>query len=217
MKFTQSLYRLDTFLSGQVRDIVCYKDGIHEYLLMCVHLQDKRIPLVWIRTERHPIKSSVTTRMSSQAIAAMDTIKLSYDRSKLWASEDDNMMASVFSTLQFRHVVELLNIVHDVSRNYGVTGLNCMWYAAVVLGTLQGEFGRVWVNPPKRDWVKTALKLFGKDTKKATLSVEQRFLPRSPGSRRISLMDAEAWNAERLSPNPAPVVSLEQVSHNLTC
>jgi hypothetical protein len=149
--------------------------------------------------------------MSSQSLAALDTIKFSYDRSKLWNTEDDNMMASAFATLTFRHVIDLLRTVHDVSSTYGVTGLNCMWYAGVVMGTLQGGFGKVWVNPPRRDWVKIALRLFGKDTTQATQSVERQFVTKRPGMNRFSLMEAEAWQNESFSPKD-PAKTLDDVS-----
>jgi hypothetical protein len=184
---------------------------VHEYLLMCVHIQNRGVPLVWVRTERHPVKQSIA-KMSSQSLAALDTIKFSYDRSKLWNAEDDNMMASAFATLNFRHVIDLLNTVHEVSNKYGITGLNCMWYAGVVMGTLQGGFGKVWVNPPRRDWVKIALRLFGRDTTKATQSVEDRFAIKRPGMNRFSLMEQEAWQNERHSPQSSNQVPLDNVS-----
>ena len=177
---------------------------------MCVHLQNEGIPLVWVRTERHPVKSSIA-KLSSQSLAALDTIKFSYDRSKLWNPDDDNMMASAFGSLNFRHVIDLLHTVHEVSNTYGVTGLNCMWYAGVVMGTLQGGFGKVWVNPPRRDWVGIALKLFGKDTSKATQSVERQFATKRPGMNRFSLMEPEAWQNERFSPK-TPAQPLDAVS-----
>ncbi|KAF9520091.1 hypothetical protein BS47DRAFT_926171 [Hydnum rufescens UP504] len=188
---------LDSFKSGDVQDIVCYKDRVHEYLLMFVRIPNQGIPPVWVRTERHPMKSGIA-KMFSRSLDALDTIKFSYDRSKLWNPEDDNIMASAFADLNFRHVIDLLNTIHELTNIRGITGLNHTWYARIVIGTLQGGFGRVWLNPPQRDWV-IALNLFGRDTTQATQSVEHRFAIEQPSMNTLSLMQQDEWKNETLA------------------
>ncbi|KAF9506141.1 hypothetical protein BS47DRAFT_458773 [Hydnum rufescens UP504] len=48
---------LHAFISGDVRDIECYL-GHWSSLLMCVHIQNQRVPIVWLRA-----KSCVRLRM----------------------------------------------------------------------------------------------------------------------------------------------------------
>jgi hypothetical protein len=105
-------------------------------------------------------------------------------------------MASTFASLNFRHVMDLLNTVNKVTIPFLRPGSDSMWYAGVVMGLLHGGFGKYWVNPPPPDWVNVATDLFGRHAAGATQSVEHQFAIQHPNVKRISLMEPETWKTE---------------------
>jgi hypothetical protein len=170
----------------------------HEYLLMCVHIHNEGIPLVWVRTERQHLERAI---ISSPPSSPPDIIKFSHDRSKLWKAGNDDIMATTFAALNFRHVIDLLNIVHLFIFPFS---WDAMWYATVVMGMLHGGFGKSWAKPPPPDWVKIALNLFAKDMPRTTRAVQHQFAIQHPKTKRVSLMKPGTWENESAPPSQPP-------------
>ncbi|KAF8595629.1 hypothetical protein BDV93DRAFT_514824 [Ceratobasidium sp. AG-I] len=137
-----------TLRKAWVNNVRCYCDGVHEFLLFELHKPNDgpaSLPRkFWLRVERMP------------------TIV----RKVLWVSqrsdaEDQFCMSSTIDTLLPRRrdlVAELdlvdnptvydlsplLDVIHHVSTTWNLFGTNCRWFCAVMLLSIEGEFGGNW-------------------------------------------------------------------------
>ncbi|KAF9503339.1 hypothetical protein BS47DRAFT_1490454, partial [Hydnum rufescens UP504] len=182
-KITSLKSPLRAFLSGDVRDIKCCKDsGGSHYLLICVHIQNKGVPIVWLRTEKQ--------------FNVSGTIQFSTDRSRLGQPYDDDIMATTFSTLDFRHVADLLN-------NVSATRIGSLSYASVVSGMLHGCFGGSWIEWPRSNWLKNTFDFLARDAADIE-TVQGKFAFQYPNAKMISLMDRETWKNKDYSLSQPP-------------
>jgi hypothetical protein len=149
---------------------------------MSVHIQNQRVPIVWLWAERWFGDSPCKIRFSA-------------DRSKLGEPPKGYAMATTFASLNFRHVLSLLNHI-----NIGYSGAYSWWWASTNMGMLHGGFGGSWVKPPSPGWLESSLKLFSRRTYSIE-SLQQRFAVQFPNAKKISLKDPETWkNSPLLSP-----------------
>ncbi|KAF8325885.1 uncharacterized protein EI90DRAFT_2031274 [Cantharellus anzutake] len=155
------------------------KSVSHDYLVLCIRTRSDQVRFgnrIWARCERNPGSiEGGPLRLSVMPAPAMDTIKFSFERSRLKGENDVAIMELAFDSLQVIHVAELLHIIHIVSPDYRLGSHNCWWFAAVAIGSLQ-VFGNDWTIQPSRDWIKSAVKVLGRNTEESTQRVLSLFV-----------------------------------------
>jgi hypothetical protein len=140
-----------TLQMSQVGDILCYRSGVHEFLLFIME------PLVpgrkfWMRLDRRP-KRGAGSWWSSQRAAAYDTYCMNYDRAVLLADEQKHLdLIDGLTNLSdprppsMHDIMLLMKTIQGASNQWGLLRENCRWFCAVTLDSLQGEFGGVWLT-----------------------------------------------------------------------
>jgi hypothetical protein len=151
-------------------------------LLMSVHIQNQRVPIVWLWVERLSYSNP-------------GTIQFSADCSKLFQPYDNAVMATAFATLNFCHVIDLLNNISvPHSDGYGYS----WWWTSLNFGMLHQGFGGSWVKPPSPKWLKNILPSFA--LRRASIeSLQHQFAIQYPNAKRISLRDLKRWKHESAS------------------
>jgi hypothetical protein len=148
---------------------------------MSVHIQNQRVPIIWLQAER--------------GIYDQGKIQFSADRSKLRKSCDPYAMATTFATLNFRHVIDLLNNINAVNSRISIYD---WWWASTNFGMLHQGFGGSWVKAPSPIWAESSVKFFTTHAD-SIASVQRQFAIQYPNAKRISLRDPESWKNEFVS------------------
>jgi hypothetical protein len=158
-------------------------------LLISVHIQNRRVPIVWLQAERWSYHTP-------------GTIQFSAGRPKLREACDDYTMATIFATLNFCHVIDLLNTFTIPHRD------RYAWrWVCLNLGMLHQGFGGSWVELPSPRWLEKSI-LFSPSYATRVESMQRQFAIQYPNARNISLRDQERWKHEPASPSQASDLTL---------
>lgn len=127
--------RVVEFFEAPIRNVNCYRCGIHEYLIIACEVMlpsTRQLTIVWFRLERNPSQKTMHM-LSGKPNPAADTVKAS-TRLELLHSQGDSRGHFVFHTtenprtvLKLRHILEMYNCFAQKSPSYALLKANCRW------------------------------------------------------------------------------------------
>ena len=174
--------------------------------------------IVWARAERTPsTQEKGVIGVIRNGSEAHDTIKFSYTGTLLRGSNDDLTMQLRCYNVKLIHVMHLFSLIHRHSTTYHAASFNCWWFAAgsspvlctrachsfcfstVGIGVLRHlEPNGDWTKRPTKEWVRSAVKTIGSNTKNVTDMVTREFLDHWRVREKVDLTDVAMWEVPHI-------------------
>ncbi|CAE6407945.1 unnamed protein product [Rhizoctonia solani] len=157
VELKSDLHDTPTLQALTIGHIGCYRSGIHEFILLQLELAHTQTSQpapttrkIWMRMERNPITPRVSFPFSrTSSFRARDTYSISSNRDILLAGDDSRKLIAMLgsmSSISLRDVVELMEIIQNVSWTWKLFGTNCRWFCAVILDAFYTHFNGYWME-----------------------------------------------------------------------
>ncbi|KAF8610375.1 hypothetical protein BDV93DRAFT_14479 [Ceratobasidium sp. AG-I] len=155
--FLIHMSKVPQFFEAPVRSVDCYRQGVHDYLILSCEVtmpSTDTASIVWLRLERNPSSKSMSM-FSGKPNPAADTVKVHRDLSLIHKPCDSRGHLIYHTTdtpptiLRLQHILDMYKYLAQRSPSYSMYKANCRWFCFGIFEFLrhcQRCYGGHWMG-----------------------------------------------------------------------